>query len=181
MILIRPCKEEIDSYVGIDAPLIQTKSFSFKDEEWFKDHKDLVLLQILPKVRPPEKVWRAVAEAYLTEFILESSGEKKSFEQVICDGSSIVPDLAYEWGRIKDPWAMAHDLIFMLHRLGLVDAYGRNWGFHEANAAYRDGWYAQKMYSIGFLWWVGLELFGKIAWNKKFKNKPEPITSIIQK
>lgn len=172
MILIRPTKEDIEKY--INAPIPKKAR-----NEWDNDHKEFVLKTWLPKLKLSIRLQKIVIEAYLTEFFLEKEGATKPFEQVICDGSSVVPDLAYNWGEIKDPWAMAHDFIFFMHRLGLRDAYGKKWTFMEANLAYKEGWIAQKNYLVANVYFWGLTIFGAPAWFKKFNNKPEPITSII--
>lgn len=169
MIMIRPTKEEVESYVGIEF---------IASDEWEQDHREYVLLTFLPRLKPPKHVWRIVAEAYLTKFKL-SDGTIRTFEQILCDGSTVVPDLSHNWGEIKDPWAMGHDLIFMLHRLNLCDIYGKIWNLKEANAMYRDGWYSQKLYFIGAIWWLGLCAFSWFLWKRPFNDKPEPITSII--
>lgn len=181
MILIRPTRGLVESFVG--KPPLQEAMIRplFRRDEWDKDHREFVLLELLPDVRPDKRTWRIVAEAYLTDFLIESTGEVKPFEQVICDGSSLVPDLAYKWGEIKDPWAMGHDLIFFLHRFGLEDAYGKKWTFNEANLAYRRGWYCQHLNIIGNLWWLGLSLGGWVSWFKRFNERPEPLTSIREK
>jgi hypothetical protein len=181
MILIRPNKDEVESYVGIHPIKPNINKPSKDKNEWNKDHKNYVLKTLLPKIEPSKRVWRIVAEAYLTRVKLEETDEIKSFEEVLCDGSSFVPDLAYKWGRIKDPWAMGHDLIYLLNKFNLKDVYGNTWSYKNAQDMYRDGWYSQNFYVIGFVRWIGLMGFGWVSWNKKFDNNPEPIRYIVKK
>ncbi len=180
MVLIRPCKERILSYIGIGPKYPPIETPTACPEEWGKNHKAFVLRTLLPEISPPEYIWKIAAEAYLTKFEL-SGGEIVSFEEILSDGSSLVPDMAYENGMIKDPWAVAHDFVFFLNRLSLEDAFGERWTLRKANRMYRDGWYCQGFVGIGTLWWMGLCVFSWIPWGTRFKNRPEPIEDIIEK
>lgn len=179
MIMFRPFKEEIEFYLhfnditlGIDIPLNNK-------EEWNKNHTQFVLRVLIPLINPPIHVKKIVTEAYLTNFFLEETKELKSFEQILSDGSSVVPDCAYRWGHIKDVWGVAHDYVYRLHKWKMKDIYNHEWSLIETHNMYRDGWLAQKNPIIGYTWWSGLMIGGWIAWNKKFNNKPEKITKII--
>lgn len=181
MYIIRPSKEEVENFVGIDTISLKIPTPSNNKEEWNKSHRDFVLKVLLPQIKPPIKTWRIVAEAYLTDIFLEKENKLSTFEQILSDGSSLVPNWAYKWGNIKDPWGVGHDLIYVLHKLNLRDVYGKKWSLIEAHNMYRDGWLASKEYIIGWTWWIGLILGGWVFWyNKSFKT-PEKITKIINK
>jgi hypothetical protein len=178
MILIRPNKDLVESYIGIKPVKPDIKKPSKNKNEWYKDHSVFVLNTLLPKIKPPKRVWRIVAEAYLTKVQYEDTMEIKSFEEVLCDGSTLVPDLAYKWGRIKDPWAMGHDLIYILNGLELTDVYGNIWTYKNAQDMYREGWYSQNFYWVGTVRWIGLLGFGWFFWNSNKNSKK--ITKVIQ-
>lgn len=179
MIVLRPSKEEVDLYLNIGVSILDK---NIESNSWEGSHRHFILNYFLPSVHPPDKVWRIVAEAYLTDVFLENTQEVKTFEEVLCDGSTLVPDFTEDReGKIKDPWAMGHDLLYLLKKFNQKDVYGKKWGLLEAHRMYRSGWFAQKFYIIGTIWWTGLALGGWVAWLKKFKNKPEPITNFIYK
>ena len=142
-------------------------------------HKQFVLRVLLPSIKPPVSVWRITAEAYLTGIWLGETQKPSTFEQALSDGSTLVPDLAYRWGNIKDPWGVAHDLIYIHHKLGLSDAYGVKWTLHDAHNMYRRGWLATGMPIVGSVWYLGLVLGGWVVWNQEFDNKPEKVSQII--
>lgn len=179
MIIYRPSKELVDQYIGLnyikDVIPIPTKS----KDEWNKSHSQFVLRVLLPSVNPPLDVWKITAEAYLTSIQIEQTGEFKTFEQILSDGSSVVPDILYKWGNIKDPWGVMHDLIYMLNRLKINDVYNNKWTLLKAHDAYKKGWLASGHPFIGNLWYTGLVLGGWIVWNKRFRKLNEPITKII--
>lgn len=184
MYFLRPTKEQVEAHIGI--PIDDSYSTPPNDHggEWFKDHKQFILHVFLPKIRPPIKVWRICAEAYLTDILFEKdhpflgvkAGDIRAFEQVLCDGSTFVPDLAYECGNIKDAWSMGHDLLYCLHQLKLRDVYGKKWTITEANKMYRDGWIAQGYGVIGRTWYFGLTVGGWIGWNQPFDKKIEKVS-----
>ena len=186
----RPSSVLTSKFVGIQpvglVPLACRDPKLTKPEEWYKNHRSFVLQQLLPTIRPPDDVWRVCAEAYLTDVSFDAAhsnfylpgvavvpGRLYAYEQVLSDGTSLVPDLAYRWGKIKDPWALAHDLLFMLHDYGLPDVYGKRWGFFAANRIYRRGWAAQHNNLIGNLWWLGLTLGSWVPWLKPANCIPE--------
>lgn len=178
MRISRPSVSEIERYVGVAGILSTIPIPTRSKEEWNKDHREFVLRVLLPQIQPPIDVWKITVEAYLTDVVLETAQEKKTFEQALCDGSSVVPDWGYKWGNIKDPWGCGHDYIYFLHRLGLSDAYGRKWGYWAAHSMYRRGWMSQGSWGIGSVWWFGLAVGGWGAWLGEFNNKPEKITEI---
>jgi len=178
--MIRPNQDEVEYWVGI-SPRQDYEEPSNDKSEWGKDHKDFVLKYFLPKYKPNLKVWRITVEAYLTKIKTEN-GEIKSFEEAMSDGSTIVPDFAYKFGRIKDPWAVAHDFIYILKKLSLPDVYGNTWKYFDSQKMYRDGWYSQNFYIIGSVRWIGLVLFGWTLWNnKKISKKFKKIKYVIYK
>lgn len=179
MRIIRPSKQEVESWVNIQ-PLHGFIEPKKEKEEWDKDHWEFVLKYFLPTCKPNLQVWRITAEAYLTR-IRTDDGIIRSFEQEISDGSTIVPDISYKWGAIKDPWAVAHDLIYILKKMGLKDVYGNKWTYLDSQKMYRDGWWSQKFYIIGTIRWLGLLSFGWIFWNKKINSKIKKIKIIVQK
>lgn len=167
--LSRPSREEVEAFVGLASYNIAGGFVPDDSEaEWGKSHREFVLRLLLPSIRPPVKVWRLVVEAYLCDVLRPAADPSRvPFEVAVCDGSTLVPDVAYRWGNMKDPWGVAHDYAYTLHGLGLADAYGHTWGFFESNAAYRDGWRAEHMPGIGWTWWGGLTLGGWVAWMNK--------------
>lgn len=179
MIIYRPTKEYVDRYIGLTEIKESIHIPTNSKDEWNKSHTRFILRVLLPQIHPPLGVWRITAEAYLTKIKLEQNGEFLSFEQVMSDGSSVVPDLSYAWGNIKDPWGVAHDWVYMLHKLNLNDVYDNKWKLLEAHDMYRKGWYASKMHIIGSVWWIGLILGGWVVWNKQIKNHLEDINGIL--
>lgn len=184
MKFLRPKREHVESHIGIPIDASGLVPPTYDKEEWNKSHRLFVLHVLLPEVRPPKRTWRICAEAYLTDILFEKdhpnlgvkAGDIRSFEEILCDGSSVVPDWAYHWGFIKDPWAMGHDLNFTLHRLGWRDVFGHRWGLLEAHAAYRDGWIAQDNPVVGNLWYFGLFAGAWPLWFRGFDDKPEKVT-----
>lgn len=189
MKIYRPDPKLIDLFTNI-------KSISHMDyfkvrfihkDSWYKNNRSFVLQELLPAIKPPLHVWRAVVEGYLTDVMFDECHvlddtiyyetviphRLYGFEQVMCDGSSLVPDVAYKWGKIKDPWAVGHDLICMTNRYHLCDVYGKKWSRSQADKMYRDGWYSQHSYIVGTLWWFGLVIGSWIPWNIKANCKPE--------
>ena len=190
MIIHRPAKGLVEAFIGILPaglhPLAIPRVMKTPPGEWYKNHRSYVLQQLLPSIRPPIDVWQVCAEAYLTDvsfnaphsnFYLDGvsvvPGRKYAYEEVLSDGTSLVPDLAYKWGKIKDPWALAHDLLFMLHDYSLPDVFGRKRGFFACNDLYRRGWVAQKHRVIGNVWWAGLTLGSWVPWLKPANCIPE--------
>lgn len=184
MQLLRPTKEQVEVHIGIPVDSNYSTPPTHKEEEWYKDHKQFVLHVLLPKIKPPVKVWKICAEAYLTDILFEKNhpllgvkaGDIRSFEQILCDGSTFVPDLAYDHGNIKDPWSMGHDLLFKLHQLKMRDVFDKKWNIVEANKMYRDGWKAQGYNIIGNTWYFGLTVASWVEWNRPFNTKIEKVT-----
>ena len=192
MRIFRPDHRLVSAFVGCasaNLPPIKLACTRTPDAEWYKNHRSYVLQELLPTIRPPDDVWRVCAEAYLTDVEFDSEhenydrflpgasvvpGRKYAYEQVLSDGSSLVPDLAYDHGKIKDPWAVAHDLLYMLHDYRLPDAYGRRWGFWASNNLYRRGWIAQEHHVIANVWWFGLAVGGWVPWLLPKNDVPEP-------
>ena len=193
MKIYRPDPKLVNLFVNIKPnPKVTLNNFRAKfihPADWYDNHRSFVLQELLPTIQPPIHVWKAVAEGYLTDVEFDDvhsdlstyvyaysvfPKRKYSFEQVLCDGSSLVPDIAYQWGRIKDPWAVGHDIIYMLNRHKLPDVYGKRWSRWLTDIMYRDGWYAQKNYIVGTIWWSGLVIGGWFPWNIiKANCKPE--------
>ena len=132
-----------------DHPLFPTDS----KEEWNKDHREFVLGVLLPMVRPRRKVEKVIQWAYEVGF------ERKS------NGSSVVPDLAYDYGNIKDPMGVAHDWLFWLHENGLADPDGHVWTLWECNVWYLKAWRDFGHPWIGGVWFTGLCLGSWVVWN----------------
>ena len=123
------------------------------EDEWNKDHKDFVLNYLLPMVRPRARVRQVMVWAY------EDGMEHRS------NGSSVIPDNAYDWGNIKDPQGVAHDWIFELHHKGLPDPQGHYWTLWEANNWYRLAWIDFHHECVANVYWVGLTLGSWCVWN----------------
>jgi hypothetical protein len=130
----------MDSMPDIDKSLFPTDA----PEEWDKDHSRFVLSVLLPMINPRPEVWRVIGWAY------NDGMEARS------NGSSVVPDLAYDYGNIKDPPGVGHDYIFELHRKGIADPSGHVWGLWEANVWYLRAWRDFKHPVIGATWFAGL-------------------------
>lgn len=188
MFLLRPNKFAITQHLHIPVDADGLMPPSNDKDEWNQNHRQYILHVLLPSIRPPLKTWKACIEAYLTNVEFENDhpdikihgnpikkGDIYSFEEILCDGSSVVPDVAYRWGNIKDPWGTAHDFIYTLNHLGYLDAFGHKWKLLEAHSMYRDGWIAEGFPLIGWTWWTGLVLGGWKAWYSKDKDI-EPIT-----
>jgi hypothetical protein len=162
--LSRPTREQVEARVGrtwlnvADVPAPGRTA-----DEWGRSHREFVLGVVLPSISPPLRVWRLAAEAYLCD-VLAPDGGIVPFEVAACDGSSVVPDVAYPWGNIKDPWGVMHDYAYAMNRRGLLDAYGHRWGKLEADGAYRDGFIASGRPVVGWIWWGGLVVGGVGAW-----------------
>ena len=184
MILVRPSREEVDYYSNLtDIPLKLTTP-SYDDDEWNKSHREFVLKIMLPAIRPPYETKRLTVEAYLTDFYQDNEDPLLndyigSFEEVICDGSSVVPNVAYDWGHIKDIWAMAHDYSYFMHRHGLKDIYGKQWKLLESHKIYMDGFFSQGKPILGSIFYFGLFVGGWYVWVTKRSKNPEEITSIV--
>ena len=121
-------------------------------DEWNKDHREFVLGVLLPMVHA-----RAIVEKVIT-WAYECGMEAKS------DGSSVVPDTAYDYGNIKDPMGVAHDWLFWLHHNGLADPEGHHWTLWECNRWYRQAWCDFGHPWIGRIWWTGLTLGSWVIW-----------------
>ena len=121
-------------------------------EEWSKDHRDFVLNVLLPMVRPRARVSKVITWAY------EAGFEAKS------DGSSVVPDVGYDYGNIKDPMGVAHDYLFWLHDNGMADPEGHKWGLTECNVWYFQAWRDFKHPIIGAVWFTGLFIGSWYRW-----------------
>lgn len=130
-------------------PLFPTES----KEEWNKDHHIFVLDILLCMVRPRSEVERVIRWAY------ERDMEARS------NGSNLVPDMAYEYGNIKDPMGVGHDWLFELHHLGIPDPLGHYWTLWECNAWYRKAWLDFHHPIIANAWWTGLMLGSWVPWN----------------
>lgn len=180
MIVYRPSRNYIEKYINLTSIQDSIPTPRNTPEEWHKDHSQFILRVILPSIQPPLRTWRIVAEAYLTYIKLEKSNEIFTFEQLLSDGTTVAPDVFYRWGNIKDPWAVGHDLTYVLHKHNLLDMYGNKWNLKSTHDAYKDGWIASNMPIVGRLYWTGLMVGGWVLWNKPFKNKPEPITKFIE-
>jgi hypothetical protein len=148
-----PVSETVDLYIGrMPDPYYADKRPSDKPEEWKKDHRAFILNWYLPVLRPPDKIWRICAEAYIAGM------------EPLCDGSTAVPNCLYRNGNIKDPQGVTHDYLFQLHHHGRSDAYGHVWTLDEANRMYRDfcledGWHVR-----GWVRYAGLCLVSIIPW-----------------
>lgn len=189
MKLLRPTKFQVLQHLNIPVDAAGLIPPTHEESEWNNDHRQYVLHVLLPSVRPPLKTWKATVEAYLTDIQFEEDhpnvkirgnpikkGDIYSFEECLCDGSSVVPDIAYPYGKIKDPWGTAHDLIYLLHHLGWVDVFGHKWHIVETHDMYRDGWIAQGNSIVGWTWWTGLMLGGWTVWNRGL-NEIEGVSS----
>ena len=179
MIIYRPSKDLVESYVGLNYIKQEIPIPTKTKEEWDKSHSQFVLRVLLPSINPPLDVWRITAEAYLTTIQLETVNEFKTFEQLFSDGSTLVPDLMYKWGNIKDPWGVMHDWIYVMHKLKLTDVYDKKWTLLEAHDIYRKGWLSSSNILIGNMWYIGLVLGGWVVWNKKKSKINEPVNQII--
>lgn len=183
MILVRPSKSEVDYYSNLTDIPLKLIPPNFDDEEWNKSHREYVIKVMLPSIHPPYEVKRLTVEAYLTDFYYDEEDPSLndyigSFEEVICDGSSCVPNVAYDWGNIKDIWSMPHDYSYFMHRHDLRDIYGKKWRLLESHKIYMDGFFSQGKPLIGSIFYFGLLIGGWYAWVTKRKKKPEDITDI---
>lgn len=121
--------------------------------EWNRDHAMFIVCRVLPLQDLPRRVRRIAIEAYL------AGGEAYS------DGSSIVPD-SLRYGYTKDWQGVVHDYIFYLKHWGLKDADGHEWGFREANEAYRVMWQSDGQKLRGNTWFAGLMLGAWPVWRE---------------
>lgn len=182
MKIFRPPLELIEKYINVTS-IREDIHIPLKDDsEWNKDHRQFVLRVLLPSIRPPLAVWRITAEAYLTDIVIESTQKTFTFEQILSDGSTASPDTVYRWGNIKDPWAVGHDYLYILHKFRMPDSYNKHWGLAETHKMYRDGWKATGKHLSAYIRWLGLHAGGWVLWNKIITSKiPEPITCIHER
>jgi len=87
-----------------------------------------------------------------------------SFEGM-SDGSTVVDDV-FMGGLIKEPYGVAHDMIFMLHHIGLPTPDGHVWTWWQSNRFYRR---AMRVLSPTFsmrasLRWFGLTVGSIFVW-----------------
>jgi hypothetical protein len=121
-------------------------------DEWNKDHRVFVLKVLLPMIAPRAEVWRVIGWAY------QDGMEARS------NGSSVVPDIVYPYGNIKDPMGVGHDWIFELHRKGLADPSGHHWGLLEANRWYRNALLDFQKPVLAWVRWSGLTIGSWYFW-----------------
>lgn len=124
----------------------------WSEDEWNKDHREFVLNILLPEVKPRAEVYRVIQWAYRAGMELRSNG------------SSVVPDRTYPFGRIKDPVGVGHDYIFELHNQDKPDPSGHRWGLMEANNWYRKGMLDFQCPVLAWTRWTGLTLFSWFPW-----------------
>ena len=152
--LRRPTREQVLALYNIGIDLDHPISVPGNNPmEWNRDHSEFVLHVLLPEIRPDRESWLIAIEAYLSGL------------EIVSDGSSVVPDVTYRWGRIKDPAGIAHDYVFYLHRNGFADAFGNKWGLCQANAMYFRLVRACGYPFRAIIRWIGLTLGSWIPWN----------------
>ena len=132
---------------------------------WNGDNAKFVVEDILPRIltlgpETREVIRFAYGYDLPPDFALQGSYE------AISDGSSDCPNEFMD-GFIKEPQGVGHDWLYELHRLGLADPKGHVWTFNEANI-----WYARAEWELNYHAravdrYIGLTLFGWIAWNEK--------------
>jgi len=184
--LIQPAQADVEYYLtnpqAPDATGLDMVDSS-DPREWGKSHRDLMLRFALPTIRQnlTRRTLALTVEAYLANAVLPS-GRIASFEEIGCNGSSVVPDIAmpFGWRGVKDLPSMPHDYGYELHHRGFADVYGHRWGLLELHAAYREVWGAIGKPGIGRLWHFGLVLFGWLPWSSQhvdraWRNPKTPI------
>lgn len=180
MILMRPSKSEVDYYSSLTDIPLRLSPPTFDEDEWDKSHREYVLKVLLPAIHPPFEVKRLTVESYLTDLYQDNQTDYiGSFEEIICDGSSVVPNVAYDWAHIKDIWSMAHDYSYFMHRHNLKDIYGKRWRLLESHKIYMDGFFSQGKPLIGSIFYFGLLVGGWYAWITKRKKNPEDISAVL--
>lgn len=178
MKVIRPSKAEVNYYTNLnDIPLALAPPDNDVDE-WDKSHREFALKVLLPSIRPPALTRRLVVESYLTDIEDDDGSNKTTFEQSICNGSSMVPNISYDWGYIKDIWSMAHDYCYFLHRNNLTDIFGKKWNLRQAHKIYYDGFCAQKKTILGTIYYTGLLMGGWVVWYTDLLRNRETINVI---
>lgn len=180
MKLIRPSKEEVNYYTKLNEIPLAASAPTHDVDEWDQSHREFVLKVLLPSIRPPVLTRRVVVESYLTDVVLDN-GEKTTFEQGICNGSSFVPNVSYDWGYIKDVWSMAHDYCYFLHRNNLTDIFGKRWNLRQAHKIYWDGFCAQRKTILGTIYATGLLIGGWVIWYTDLLRNRESVDEIVER
>lgn len=168
--LLRPSPDAIDRSVkrGMEVdPTIQPPDPN--SDVWNEDNRNWVLYRWLPQFARHLDIetLHIIHEAYLADVLLEATGRLLTYEQALCDGSTLVPDILRPYGlrRLKDPPSVPHDYLYDLRRLGLRSiAYWREWKLDEAHRVYRDFWRAVGCDLIALERYVGLTLGGWTLW-----------------
>lgn len=158
VILRRPSSAEIDYAIehwDDYAALAKTQVPTDSRGEWNRDHTAYYIACVFPALRLPLWYRRIAIEAFLAGM------------EPASDGSSVVPESCKYGKHVKDWQGVVHDYLFELHRLGLADAYGHEWGYHESNWCYAQLWYEDGRVTRGTLWLIGLEVGAWVAWNGK--------------
>jgi len=131
---------------------------------WYGDNRAFVVDVLLPNIELSADVLQVLRWAYGCD------GSIRSFEEE-SDGSTVVPD--WFMGKLlKDPMGVGHDMIFILHHLGLPDPSGHHWTFMESNFWYGRAYKEMGYPTIGKLRGVGLNVVGIFHWKfggKKYK------------
>jgi len=130
--------------------------------EWAKDHREFVLTVLLPHIiRPRPSVEQVIRWAYEAGYELKSNG------------SSVVPDVTWPFGRVKDPGGVGHDWLHWLQRNGLADPRGHRWTRMESINWYRDAMLDFKRPVRARVRWLGLVLGSWWDWYFGKPDKPQ--------
>lgn len=129
--------------------------------EWSKDHREFILGILLPHIiRPRRSVEQVIRWAY------EAGMEQR------CDGSSIVPDVTWPFGLIKDPGGVGHDYLHELQRNRMTDPRGHRWTRMESINWYRDAMLDFRRPVRALVRWTGLCLGSWFDWYFGKPDKP---------
>lgn len=146
---------------AVSMAALQAADYSpFTIPSWHGDNRRFVVELLLPAINPRDEVWHVIRWAYGYDGGWDGQGS--SFE-ALSDGSTVVPDV-WMGGFLKEPFAVAHDMIFEWHRLRMRDPTGRRWSLWASNV-----WYMRAMVDFGMpvrgAWrFVGLTLGGWTLW-----------------
>jgi len=142
-----------------DAHKISATDVSCQHCSWDGDNRKEVVEHLMKLVPLSPDVRQVVRWAYGYD------NSVASFEG-ISDGSTVVADL-YMGGIIKEPYGVGHDMIFILHHIGLPDPSGHYWSWWESNRWYKKGMseFCPTFETRASIRWFGLTAGSWVVWH----------------
>lgn len=141
---------------------------------WDGDNREFVIEQLLPRMTLSNDVRQVIRWAYGYD------GAERSYELnnnpdgiMGSDGATLAVDY-FLGGLIKEPPAVGHDMLYILHHEGKTTPDGHIWTQKES-----DIWYKKAETEFGYpvqgiLRRIELGLFGYQGWGRNNKKKQNP-------